>query len=254
MYNSKVLGRHGIKFGGRDSRRDMELILTDADIGSVQLKTVDVNIPYNNRPLSFDFSQICGEPIYQPRKLRFEFAMTAPTARIWQDRYRDVCAWLMRQPRSDLYFDVIRDYHFTARCDSVSIEQMYNDHTGRFTATFTANPMMISEDYADTPWDLFSFSDDCMNKNKIAAFGTQTIQFYSYANHDIIPRLSLVTSSGQGGRIGYVELNGKQLPAIERNDRRWFRRDDFVVKPGKNTLRTISAGKLLYIDLTEEVL
>lgn len=252
MYNSKVLGRHGIKFGGRDSRRDMGLILTDADIGSVQLKTVDVSIPYNNRPLSFDFSQICGEPIYQPRKLRFEFAMTAPTARIWQDRYRDVCAWLMRQPRSDLYFDVIRDYHFTARCDGVSIEQMYNAHTGRFTATFTANPLMISEDYADTPWDLFSFSDDCMNKTKIAISNTQTIQFFSYANRDIIPRLSLVSPTGH--KIGLVVLNGVQLPAIEHNDRSWFRRNDFVVKPGTNTLRIASVNAMLYIDLTEEVL
>ena len=254
MYNSKTLGRHGIKFGGRDSRRDMELILTDADIGSVQLKTVDVSIPYNNRPLSFDFSQICGEPIYQPRKLRFEFAMTAPNARMWQDKYHNVCAWLMRQPRSDLYFDVIRDYHFTARCDSVSIGQMYNDHTGRFTATFTANPLMISEDYADTPWDLFNFSDDCMNKGSIVATHGQEIQFYSYADRDIIPRLSVRSLNGHGGVIGYIVLNGERISPIERIDERWFQKDDFIVRPGNNTLLIRGVFTQLAVDLTEEVL
>lgn len=240
MYNSKTLGRHGIKFGGRDSRRDMELILTDADIGSVQLKTVDVSIPYNNRPLSFDFSQICGEPIYQPRKLRFEFAMTAPNARMWQDKYHNVCEWLMRQPRSDLYFDVIRDYHFTARCDSVSIGQMYNDHTGRFTATFTANPLMIS--------------DDCMNKGSIVATHGQKIQFYSYADRDIIPRLSVRSLNGHGGVIGYIVLNGERISSIERIDERWFQKDDFIVHPGNNTLLIRGVFTQLAVDLTEEVL
>lgn len=254
MYNSRILGKHGIKFGGRNSRSDMGLALTDVDIGSVQLKTVDVNIPYTNRPLTYDFSQICGEPIYQPRSLRFNFMLKARTAAEWYAKYREVCAWLIGEPRGNLYFSCIKGYHFTARCNKVGVETMYNDHTGEIIAEFTADPYMLSEDYADIPWDIFNFSHDCMNKTKIAAFGTQIIQFYSYANHDVIPRLSLVASSGQGGRIGYVELNGKQLPAIERSDRRWFRRDDFVVKPGTNTLRTISAGKLLYIDLTEEVL
>lgn len=254
MYNSVILGRHGIKFGGRDSRRDMGLILTDADIGSVQLKTVDVSIPYNNRPLSFDFSQICGEPIYQPRKLRFEFAMTAPTARIWQEKYRDVCEWLMLQPRGELYFDVIRDYHFTARCDSVSIEQMYNDHTGRFTAAFTANPMMISENYADAAWDLFSFSHDRMNRNRIVAANNREIQFYSYSSRDIIPRLSLESLIGHGGLIGYIVLNDQHISSIERNDERWFRKDDFIVRPGNNKLLIRGAFVQLVIDLTEEVL
>lgn len=252
MYNNLALGKHGIKFGGRDSKRDLGLILTDADIGSVQLKTVDVSIPYNNQPLSFDFSQICGEPIYQPRKLKFSFAFTAPTARIWQNKYREVCAWLMHQPRSNLYFDAIRGYHFTARCDKVTIDTMLNDHTGEITAEFTADPYMQSENFADIPWDHFNFARDYMNKTKIAASNIQTIQFYSYADKDIVPRLSLVSPDGH--TIGAVILNGKQLPAIERATRGWFKRDDFIVKPGTNTLYVAGINTILYIDLTEEVL
>lgn len=252
MYNSRILGKHGIKFGGQNSRSDMGLALTDVDIGSVQLKTVDVNIPYTNRPLTYDFSQICGEPIYQPRSLRFNFMLKARTAAEWYAKYREVCAWLIGEPRGDLYFSCIRDYHFTARCNKVGIETMYNDHTGEITAEFTADPYMLSEDYADIPWDIFNFSHDCMNKTRIAASNTQTIQFFSYANKDIIPRLSVVSPSGHD--IGIVVLNGEQLPAIKYKDRRWFKRDDFVVKPGTNTLRIASVNTILYIDLTEEVL
>lgn len=254
MYNSRILGKHGIKFGGRDSRRDLGLALTDVDIGSVQLKTVDVNIPYTNRPLTYDFSQICGEPIYQPRSLRFNFMLKARTAAEWYAKYREVCAWLIGEPRGDLYFSCIRDYHFTARCDKVSIETMYNDHTGEITAEFTADPYMLSEDYADIPWDIFNFSHDCMNQDTIRAMNVQRIQFYSYASKDIIPRLSVVSLSSGSGKIGVVVLNGKQLPAIERNDRRWFKRDDFVVTPGTNTLSIIGSNVILNIDLTEEVL
>lgn len=254
MYNSLTLGRHGIRFGGRDSRRDMGLILTDADIGSVQLKTVDVDIPYTNRPLTYDFSQICGEPIYLPRKLRFSFALKAPAARIWQDKCRDVCEWLMRQPRGKLYFDVIRDYHFTARCDKVSVTNMFNDHVGEFTAEFTADPLMISEDYADIAWDIFSFSNNCINQDRIVASNNSRISFYSFAGKDIIPRLSLEVIGGNGGRLGFVELNGQRLTAIERENERWFKRDDFIVRPGTNTLLVRGVGAQLVIELIEEVL
>jgi len=253
VFDDKSLGRHSIKFGGRGSKRDMGLILTDADIGSVQLKTVDVSIPYNNRPLSFDFSQICGEPIYQPRKLRFEFAMTAPSARIWQDRYRSVCTWLMRQPRGELYFDAIRGYHFTARCDKVGIEQMYNDHTGRISAEFTADPFMRSEDYADIAWDSFSFTNDCLNQDKILAAFNRRIEFYSFADKEIVPRLMLESMTDTSGLLGYVVLNGERISPIQHTVKQWFRQDGFVVLPGRNTL-LVRGNAQLVIDLVEEVL
>lgn len=256
MYNSLTLGRHGIKFGGRDSKKDLGLILTDADIGSVQLKTVDVSIPYTNRPLTYDFSQICGEPIYQPRKLTFTFALKALTARSWQDRYRKVCEWLIRQPRGELYFDVIRDFHFTARCDRVSVSRMLNDHVGEITAEFTADPLMLSEDFADTPWDIFNFEDNCINQDKIVARNIQSnLTFYSFADRDIIPRLHLrsLNHSG-GGEIVLLRLNGVILPPIKRDMDGWFKREDFVVKPGENLLTAWGAYTELEVDLHEEVL
>lgn len=255
MFNNLALGKHGIKFGGRDSKRDLELILTDADIGSVQLKTVDVSIPYTNRPLTYDFSQICGEPIYQPRKLTFTFALKALTARSWQDKYRKVCEWLIRQPKGELYFDVIRDFHFTARCDQVNVSRMLNDHVGEITAEFTADPLMISENFADTPWDIFNFEDNCINQDRILVTGITKIYFYSFANKDIVPRLRVIsTTHNGGGTFGMVKLNDVRLPAIERSNDGWFRRDDFVVKPGTNSLQAWGTQVLLEIDLTEEVL
>lgn len=254
MFNNLALGKHGIKFGGRDSKRDLGLILTDANIGSVQLKTVDVSIPYTNRPLTYDFSQICGEPIYQPRKLTFTFALKAITARSWQDGYRKVCEWLIRQPRGELHFDVIRDFHFTARCDQVSVSRMLNDHVGEITAEFTADPLMLSEDYADIAWDIFSFNNNCINQDRIVATNNHQIQFYSFATRDIIPRLSLESLTGHGGRLGYVQLNGQVLPEIKRDNERWFRNEDFIVKPGTNILLVRGIGAQLVIDLVEEAL
>lgn len=252
MYNSLILGRHGIKFGGRDSRRDLGLILTDADIGSVQLKTVDVNIPYTNYPLTYDFSQICGEPIYLPRKLRFTFALNSPAPRLWQDKYRDVCEWLIQQPRGELYFDVIRGYHFTARCDKVGVTNMYNDHAGEITAEFTADPYMLSEDYGDIPWDIFSFDNDCINKTRIIATPRGEIDIYSFAERDIVPTLSVQSLMGTG-TLGVVRLNGEYLAPITRNNGRKFRRSDFIIKPGRNKLLVQGTAQLT-VELIEEVL
>ena len=254
MYNSLILGRHEIKFGGRDSRRDLGLILTDADIGSVQLKTVDVNIPYTNYPLTYDFSQICGEPIYLPRKLRFTFALNSPAPRLWQDKYRDVCEWLIQQPRGELYFDVIRGYHFTARCDKVGVTNMYNDHVGEITAEFTADPYMLSEDYGDIPWDIFSFDNDCINKTRILATSIGgEIDIYSFAERDIVPALRARFLTDTAAQLN-VRLNGEFLTPITRdNNGRKIRRRDFIIKPGRNKLLIRGQGQL-DVELIEEVL
>ena len=254
MYNSLILGRHGIRFGGRDSRRDLGLILTDADIGSVQLKTVDVNIPYTNYPLTYDFSQICGEPIYLPRTLKFTFVLKADCAAEWYKGYHDICGWLIGEPRGDLYFSGMRDYHFTARCDKVSIGTMYNDHVGEITAEFTADPYMLSEDYGDIPWDIFSFDNDCINKTRIlATLIAGEIDIYSFASRDIVPALRARFLTDTAVQLT-VRLNGEFLAPITRdNNGRKIRRRDFIIKPGRNKLLVQGQGQL-DVELVEEVL
>lgn len=248
-------GLQWIKMGGKHSLKDFGAFITqDTTRDDVKKKVVMVNIPYSNNPLAYDFSEIAGEPIYNARTLTYNFKMKANDRGTLNKRYSAMKNHFLSCKDKALYDSAYPKHHFTAKCIAVSDISYEKPQTGRFSITFTANPYLESEDYSDIPWDIFSFNNNCINQDRIVATNNTQIQFYSFASEDIIPRLSLESLNGHGGRLGYVVLNGKVLDGIERDNERWFKRDDFIVKPATNTLLVRGIGAQLVIDLVEEVL
>lgn len=249
-----------IEYGGKNSLSDFgAFVLRSSVRNPPQKKVLFANIPYNNYPLQFDMSEIYGEAFYEPRILEYKFRLIsfAHDSIELHNRYQMMCNWLYRTSERKLVDSEYPETYFNAICTGISGMEKSTNNSGDFTVTFTADPFRRTPDYADIPWDIFIFDNDCLNQNEIyldpdhAPMNIDIKQVYSFANFALHPRCRFYQNSDKEA----IELtvNNERIPDIYVPDSRLFTPEDFVLKPGRNRIIAQGGGKLV-INVWEEMI
>ena len=239
-----------ITFQDKNSYKDFNLTLSSKDVASAERKIVSVEIPYNNTPLSFDFSNIYGKPIYNSRTLSYTFSITEKTEKDLFDKYREVRNWLLSQGVSELCDHDYPDYHFEARCNKVSSLTRIGKTTGTIQAEFTANPFMISIDFGSIIWDNIIFDIDNINLIDYPSANTAqgvTYEVYNFSKNSITPKFTVT------GTTGLLNCYLNSIQHVFTSDVIDVEVDGFTLKSGKNILHLQGVGTLA-INMIEEVL
>lgn len=233
------------------SSADMGLILSDKDTGSYELKRVSVQIPYSNKPLNFDFSDIYGKQIYDEVKIVYTLTIHENTELSVFDKYRKVKQWLLGCGIHELTDSSIRDYHYNARCLEVSSLKRISKKVATFTATFTANPFMISKDFGETIWDNIVFDTDNINLIDYPSANTAqgaTYEVYNFSKNSITPKFTVAGTTSAG-----LNCYLNSIQHAFTSDVTDVEVDGFTLKSGKNILHLQGVGTLA-ISMIEEVL
>ena len=155
--------------------------MNDKTIQSPPKKKVKDSVPFMNG--SYDFSTVGsnGEIVYSERELSITLGLPAETKEELQVIYSKVLRWMVDTGKSQLIFDVMKDYYFLAEVESASTlsEVMEN---GTLKLTLIADPFKKSVDYVGSDiWDTFNFEEDYAQFNTYQINGSSTIKLYNPA-------------------------------------------------------------------------
>ena len=240
-----------IIFNGKNSYDDMKLILSDKNMGALALKRVSVQIPYNNKPLNFDYSDIYGKPTFEERKISYTFTISEKSEEEMFEKYNQLCEWLYCGIAELTDNDITEDYHYTARVTNVSELQRISKKVGKVVVDFAVNPYKISKDFLSCNWDDIIFATDRINAVCYIGENSATgiaYQIYNPTDHDITPQITIAGVDTLGcncylngvQHIFYADISNENI-------------DGWVLKSGLNNLTMQGIGTIK-MTAVEEVL
>ncbi|WP_110928418.1 phage tail protein [Bacillus massiliglaciei] len=228
----------GITYNGRHSYQDFKIPIESRDIGIASKQKNLITVPFSN--IQYDFSELYGSQVYEPRPLTYVF--TIMNKQQLNVQYVHIIKtkllnWLSStRGKVRLYDDAIPGYYFLAEFDEGGSFQ--DDwKSGLLTANFTAYPFMI----ADLPegndiWDSFNFELDVSQKVRFDVNGQLSINLLNAGTPDVTPRI--VTSSAMTLKKDQVTM---QVPAGTSQS------DDFTLQPGDNIITITGKGSIEFV-------
>lgn len=186
----------GITFNGKHSFYDMGFTMTgERSIGYPSKRKVKVAPPYSN--VTYDFSELYGEQIYEERVLVYRFNMVnfheLDYASVHLEASKAV-NWLMNSNGKQKLTDPdIPGYYFLAEVEGgVDLEHFVT--SGVLNVTFIAYPFRISElPEGHDIWDEFNFELDVAQQTKHTVNGSKNITLINAGTPNIIP--TIITSA-----------------------------------------------------------
>lgn len=251
-----------ISFGKKNSLDDFDARIISSEESELQKRETLIQIPYMDG--SIDESALNGRYYYNNITVTYVLFLAENSQSELYRKITEIRNWLLQTQRQCLYDSDLFDYHYIGKCINVSVNADYDYNTAEITAVFRCDPYKYSIDFSNVEWDAFNFNTDYLNLTELQCTAVpignhvlpSILNFYSYATHDIIPKLSYIKSSKDTQKVGLtmINLNGEIISnSFYRPYDFDFKIDDFVVKPGVNVLALYGYGTLR-LTLTEEVL
>ncbi|MEY8717725.1 hypothetical protein [Ligilactobacillus murinus] len=190
-----------ITFDGVNSWDDLQLLLSNAEIGYPKKNKSRIQIPNSN--IYYDYADLFGD-FYEERTLEFEFIIARPNAMtIAELEYKksQIANWLEPGIRHRLSYSEIPFYYFLAEAQG---DYDYTEENGYalLKVKFVCLPYKIHEvDESDDIWDTFEFENDIAQDLTFEVSGTREAKIYNAGTAKVSPKL-IVT-----GNVT-VELNG----------------------------------------------
>lgn len=177
-----------ITFNNKNSIKDLDLCVSDCEIGSVQKQRVVESIPYRNGILNF--SSLYGEEVFEEITLKYTFDLLGNNSKEIEMLKNKVKAWLLTCGEGNLADSSIIGLHYKAECISVDFEDDYD--YSFCTATFKAYPYKIGNNLEneDWLWDTFCFESDVINTTIYVVENEEIeINLYNISSHKVIPEV-----------------------------------------------------------------
>lgn len=228
----------GITYNGNHSYRDIDIPIESRDIGIAKKQKNLITVPFSN--VQYDFSELYGSQVYEPRPITYVFTIMDKQQLNVQYVHTiktKLLNWLSAtQGKVRLYDDAIPGYYFLAEFDEGGSFQD-NWTSGLLTANFTAYPFMI----ADLPegndiWDSFNFELDVAQQIRFDVKGSLSINLLNVGTPDVTP--DIIASSAMTLRKGEVTM---QVPSGKS------RSDDFTLQHGDNTINITGNGAIEFV-------
>lgn len=169
----------GIKFNGKHSFTDFNLILNSKKIGTASKKKIKVSVPFMNSTYDFSTLGSNGEATYTQRGIDIKFTIISYSKAKLHTEITKIKAWLQDVSQQQLIFDDISDYYFMAEVeDGIEISE-YNN-IAEVTVKFIAEPFKTSVNYVgEDIWDTFNFLEDITQTNTFNVVNTDTVTLYN---------------------------------------------------------------------------
>lgn len=133
----------GIRFNKQHSWYTFHAVISSSEKPIPAKRLVEERVPYSN--VSYDFSCLTGEQIYEDRILNYVLTFTAPTRKALLRKKDAIVNWLYEPvQRIALYDDEEPGYHYLAKCTGIESPEI----TGcvcRLAVTFTAYPLRLPD-------------------------------------------------------------------------------------------------------------
>jgi len=170
----------GIKFNGKHSFTDFNLILNSKEIGTASKKKIKVSVPFMNSTYDFSTLGSNGEATYTQRGIDVKFTIVSYSKAKLHTEITKIKAWLQDISQQQLIFDDIKDYYFLAEAED-GIEILESNNIAEITVKFIAEPFKTSVDYVGADiWDTFNFEEDIIQTNTFDVVTTDTVNLYNY--------------------------------------------------------------------------
>jgi hypothetical protein len=251
-----------IRFNGKKSYEDFKIRIISATVAEPKKREIKVTVPYRNG--SIDLSDYDGNFYFDDTEVSYKMFVSDTDPVTLLRRIEKIKSWLCEAPQQNIYDNYSENYHFVGKCRTVETSLGEDDITANLEVTFDVAPYKVSDDFADTAWDTFSFDDDCLNQMPLSCIAHTdgyhsqpgVLYFCSYAKDDIVPSLRYHKNANDKDKRGLtmLDLNGHTLTEnLYKETESTFRMQNFVVKPGTNVLALYGSGSL-EIELVEEIL
>lgn len=228
----------GITFNGKHTFKDFNIPIESRDIGIAKKQKNLITVPFSN--VQYDFSEIYGSQVYEPRPLTY--VLTIMNKQQLNPQYvhtiktQLINHFTSLNGKHELKDDAIPGYHFLAELDQGASFQD-NWMSGLLTLNFTAYPFMI----ANRPeghdiWDEFNFLLDVSQQVRFDVNGSITINLLNVGTPDVTPHI--IASSPMQLRKGQVSMD---IPAGTS------RSDDFTLKSGDNHITITGTGTIEFL-------
>lgn len=246
---------NSITFGDINSVTDMGIIITDKSSGGAQRQLVTTSVPYSNKPLAFDFSDIFGSPIYSAKDITYTFTIIENCESGLFDKHRKAREWLLSCGLNQLWDSDNNGYYYVARCTKVSDLKRISKRVGSFVATFVADPFMRTIDYNIKTWDslIFNQNDNLNLRDYTATTAGKTYDIYNNTDVAMSPVLHYTKSSADDNHAGLTLTIGDKSWAIFRYNSTGFRLDELILQSGKNTI-TLTGYGTISVEIYDEVI
>lgn len=179
-----------ITFNNKNSIDDLNLCVSDSEIGSVEKQRVVENIPYKNGTLNF--SSLYGEETFEEITLKYTFDLLANDSKEIEILKNKVKDWLLTCGENILIDSSIIGLHYKSECISVEFDDDYD--YSFCTATFKAYPFKIGNNLEneDWLWDPFCFETDVINQTIYEVNNDEIeIKLYNVSSHKVVPEVSV---------------------------------------------------------------
>lgn len=190
-----------ITFDGLNSWDDLQLLLSNAEIGYPKKNKSRIQIPNSN--IYYDYADLFGD-FYEERTLEFEFIIAEPNAMTIEDlEYKkgQIANWLEPGTKHKLFYSEIPFYYFLAEAQG---DYDYTDENGHalLKVKFICYPYKMHEvDESDDVWDAFEFENDIAQDLEFSVVDSKKVKVYNAGTAKVVPKL-IVTGNVK------VELNG----------------------------------------------
>lgn len=228
---------YGLTFNGKHSINDFGLIMDHKYIYPPSKIKIKQQVPYMN--YFYDFSTVGtnGDPVFDSRKIEVKFGLISRKhdKKDLQNLYTQVCEWLMDCNQSQLKFDDIPDYYFTAEVEEVSSWEELQ-WWGFITADFITEPFKegVSQVGTEQLWDPFNFETDYLQDTEFDVNGSKEVTIYN-PGRPVTPQLSCNAQM-------VCTLNGyiTTFPVGDSIDY------EFKLQNGANTIQISGAGHVSF--------
>ena len=194
-----------ITFDGVNSKKDYDVIITNATIGFPAKVKNRIHIPNTN--VFYDYAELFGDQ-YEERTLEYTFGLLDHKFVMGradlQHKKMLLANWLMPGSQHKLEDSNIPGYYFLAEVqEAPKLEDLFL--YGELTVQFTCYPYKISDHLeGDDIWDEIDFDTDIFQDLSFNVNGPQSVAIYNVSAHSIETRV-VVT-----GNVS-VSLNGTSV-------------------------------------------
>lgn len=163
----------GIKFGEKHSYNDLGLILSSKEIGSPEVKTYEIDVPYRDGKIDVT-EKTTGQVSYNNRPLKFTFSCI-DAMNTWSEKYSKLLNMFHGQ-KMRVICDDDAGFYYLAR---LKVNQWESDKTiGKIVIEGDAEPYKydINSSTVDWEWDIFDFEEGIINEmNELIVSGERTV-------------------------------------------------------------------------------
>lgn len=155
------------------SQDDFDASMSERKIGEPVKKAIKESVPFSN--VTYDFTNINGEPYWEERPLEYIFEILADTPEELEQKKKRFSNWIMLVHQQKLYDPFIKDYHFVATFDSMDCDDSEIDKS-TITVKFSAYPFKVS-------------NEKKVYENNILSGDEIAIEIENDSSHIIIPTI-----------------------------------------------------------------